>query len=199
LPTLIHKPKSWNNINSLVIYHSSQHCYSAVLNQQFDASKTKTKTGRVNIVVAPVMGAISAGVGVNIANVTTKNIATNFLVNQSASLGNSIIGAIQADYQFKSTVGFVDTQSEIDLTTCINLNGINSLNCKDLQSKVTNENTEAAKNNMILAIISDQVLDKTLTVGTFVSETAGKMATSNNNQASINNSTTTNRTPTDSV
>ena len=55
------------------------------------------------------MGYISAGVGANIAKATTTNIFTTSL-SIAASLGNSLIGNVQAEYQFKSTVGFVDTQ-----------------------------------------------------------------------------------------
>lgn len=150
------------------------------LNQQFDALQNENQTqAYINIAIAPVMGAISAGVGANIANAAPKNIISNFLVNQSASLGNSLIGAIQANYQFNSTVNFVDSQSEKDLALCTNQYGAGASQCQALQTKVNTENTEAAKNNMIMAVVSDQILDKVITIGAFTTETAGKLISQN--------------------
>ena len=171
------------------------------LNQQFDALQNEyQRQAYLNIAIAPVMGAISASVGVNIANATNKNIITNFLVNQSASLGNSLIGAAQAEYQFKNTVEFVDTQSETALAICIKQYGNNSSQCKEIQTQVINENSEAEKNNLIMAVVSDQVIDKVISVGSFAQEVSTKFNTNNpTNAVEVGNTPSTKQYPGDSV
>ena len=165
---------------------TAQASMQTLINEQFDAlQKENQRQAVINLAIAPVMGAISAGTGSYVANLKLPNPTTLLQkagvtgINLASSLGNSLIGGTQADYQFKSTVGFIDTQSEIELTSCERKNGIGSGACKEIAQTVTKENNDAAKSNLIMAIVFDQAVDKAINFTSFAITKATNLATNN--------------------
>ncbi len=147
--------------------------------QDFDKLQDeKEKQAYINIVASTGMGVISAGAGSYIANLKLPDPTTLVQklqvtgINLLSSAANSVVGGVQADIQFDSTSSFVDTQSEIALATCETQYGKNSKNCADYADAVKAETAEAEKNNFIMAIVSDQALDKAINFTTFVAQKA---------------------------
>lgn len=157
------------NLNSLSDQNFvGQLAIQGTINQQFDALQRENQRQAIaNIIVAPIIGAASGGIGGKLAQSSaainnpsyTQALLRQQAVDWALWAPGSAIGVVQNASQFNATAGFIDTQKEIDLEICIREKGAS--NCKTQQQAVDEETA----NTRTTAIIQGFLTDTALQVG----------------------------------